>query len=141
MRVMALLKSSPSDEGRMPTTEELEAMGKFNAELVEAGVMLTGEGLHESAKGVKVKFSGGGATVTDGPFTEAKELIAGFWILKVKSMQEAADWIKRTPMGGEDAEIELRQVFEEEDFGEAFTPELKEAEQKTRAKAEQNAGA
>jgi hypothetical protein len=106
-------------------------MGKFNEELANAGVMLAGEGLHPSSKGARVKFSGGQRIVTDGPFTEAKELIAGFWLWEVKSKQEAIDWLKRAPF--EDTEVEIRQVFEAEDFGAEFTPELREQEERLRA--------
>jgi hypothetical protein len=128
--------SKDSEAGVMPSTELLAAMGKFNEELVKAGVMLAGEGLHPSSKGVRVKFSGSDRVVTDGPFAETKELVAGFWIWKVKSMKEAIDWVKRcpNPMKGE-SEIEIRPLFEADDFGEEFTPELREQEARVRAEA------
>lgn len=115
----------------MPKKNELAEMGKFNEELVKAGVMLAGEGLHPSSKGVRVKFDGNKRTVTDGPFAETKELVAGFWIWQVKSKEEAIEWLKRAPFDG-GTEIELRQVFEAEDFGEEFTPELREQEERLR---------
>lgn len=131
MRVMVIVKASAESEaGEMPNEEVLAAMGKFNEELVNAGVMLAGEGLHPSVKGKRVRFSGGKKTVIDGPFTETKELIAGFWLWSVKSMDEAVEWIKRGPM--QDTEIELRPVFETEDFGEELTPELREREDRLR---------
>ncbi|HEU4797520.1 MAG TPA: YciI family protein [bacterium] len=135
MRFMILLKADKNTEaGVMPSEELLTEMGKFNEELVKAGVMLAGEGLHPSSKGARVKFSRGKTTVTDGPFTEAKELIAGFWLWQVKSKEEAIDWVKRIPNpNNEDAEIEIRQVFEAEDFGSEFTPELREQEERLRA--------
>ena len=145
MRFMILMKANDETEaGVMPSTEVLAAMGKFNEELVKAGVMLAGEGLHPTSKGARIKFADGKATVTDGPFTEAKELIAGFWIIQVKSKEEAIEWMKRMPAPGpgegEGAEIELRQVFEADDFGEALTPELREQEERLRAQAEGQAG-
>jgi hypothetical protein len=133
MRFMVLVKADKNSEaGVMPSEEELTAMGKYNEELVKAGVLLAGEGLHPSAKGARVTFSGGKATVVDGPFTEAKELIAGFWLWQVKSKEEAIEWLKRSPFDG-GAEIEIRQVFEADDFGDALTPELREAEERLRA--------
>ena len=135
MRFMILLKADKNTEaGMMPSEKLLAEMGKYNEELVKAGVMLAGEGLHPSAKGVRVKFSGGTCTVTDGPFPGAKELICGFWLWQVKSKDEAIEWVKRcpTPVDGE-AEIEIRQVVEAEDFGPAFTPELREQEGRLRA--------
>jgi hypothetical protein len=138
MRVMAIVKANADSEaGVMPSQKLLEEMGKFNEQLVKAGVMLAGEGLHPSSKGARVKFSGKNRTVVDGPFSETKELIAGFWILQVKSMDEAIEWIKRcpNPMEGE-SEIEIRQVFEAEDFGPEFTPELREQEDRLRAQME-----
>jgi hypothetical protein len=135
MRVMVIIKASKESEaGVMPSEQLLAEMGNFNEELVKAGVMLAGEGLHPSDKGVRVHFSGSQRTVTDGPFTETKELIAGFWIWKVASMQEAIEWARRcpNPMEGE-SEIEIRPIFEAEDFGEAFTPELREQEERLRA--------
>ena len=136
MRFMILVKADASSEaGLMPSQELLTAMGKYNEELVKAGVLLAGEGLHPSSTGARVKFSGDKRTVTDGPFAETKELIAGFWIIQVRSKDEAIEWVKRmpNPMPGTESEIEIRQVFEAEDFGEAFTPELREAEQRLRA--------
>src|SRR5213595_290979 len=129
MRVMVLVKATKDSEaGVMPSEQLLTEMGKFNEELVKAGVMLAGEGLHPSSKGARVKFSGGKQTVIDGPFAETKELIAGFWLWEVKSKEEALEWLKRCPdpSPGEEAEIEIRQVFEAEDFGAEFTPELRE---------------
>jgi hypothetical protein len=132
MRFLVLVKASPESEaGVMPKRSELAEMGKFNEELVKAGVMLAGEGLHPSSKGVRVKFDGKKRTVTDGPFAETKELVAGFWIWQVKSKEEAIEWLKRAPFDG-GTEIELRQVFEAEDFGEEFTPELREQEERLR---------
>src|SRR5688572_7703476 len=127
MKVVVLVKANQDSEaGVMPETEMLEAMGKYNEELVKAGIMLAGEGLHPSSKGAKVKFSGDKRTVVDGPFSEAKELIAGFWIWQVRSMDEALEWAKRCPNPtGEESELEIRQVFEAEDFGDAYTPELR----------------
>ncbi|MDQ3889370.1 MAG: YciI family protein [Actinomycetota bacterium] len=137
MRVMVLVKASPESEaGEMPSTEILAAMGKYNEELVKAGVMLAGEGLHPSSKGVRVAFSGSERKVIDGPFTETKELIAGYWLWQVKSMDEAVEWLKRAPF--QEGTVEIRQVFEEEDFGEEFTPELREQERRIREQAEQN---
>jgi hypothetical protein len=133
---MVMVKANQDTEaGVMPTEAELAAMGKFNEELVKSGVLLAGEGLHPSSKGARVRFSGGGQrTVIDGPFTEAKELIAGFWLLQVASKEEAIEWIKRAPMNDGD-EVEIRQVFEADDFGAALTPELREAEERLRAQA------
>jgi len=135
MRVLVMVKATKDSEaGVMPSTELLAAMGKFNEELVKAGVMLAGEGLRPSSKGARVKFSGPKRTVVDGPFAETKELVAGFWLWQVRSMDEAIEWVKRcpNPMPG-DSEIEIRQVFEAEDFGPEFTPELREAEDRLRA--------
>jgi hypothetical protein len=120
-----------SEAGVMPSREILTAMGKYNEELVKAGVMLAGEGLHPSSKGKRVRFSGGKQTIIDGPFTESKELIAGFWLWQVRSMDEAIEWLKRSPFDG-GAEIEVRQVFEADDFGAELTPELREQEQRLR---------
>ena len=129
MRVMVIVKANKDSEaGVMPSTELLTEMGKFNEELVKAGVMLAGDGLHPSSKGKRVRFSGNSRTVIDGPFPETKELIAGFWLWKVKSMDEAVEWLKRAPFGG-GSEVEIRPLFEAEDFGENLTPELKEREQ------------
>jgi hypothetical protein len=135
MRFMVIVKATKDSEaGVMPSTELLEAMGKFNEELVKAGIMQAGEGLQPSSKGKRVKFAGKSRTVVDGPFTETKELIAGFWLWQCKSMDEAVEWVKRcpNPMPG-DSEIEIRQVFEAEDFGEAFTPQLRAQEDRLRA--------
>ncbi|HVS00216.1 MAG TPA: YciI family protein [Thermoanaerobaculia bacterium] len=140
MRFMVIVKADKNSEaGVMPSEELLAAMGKYNEELVKAGVMLAGEGLQPSSKGARVKFSGDKRTVVDGPFAEAKELIAGFWIFQVKSLEEAIEWVKRcpNPMEGE-SEIEIRQVFEAEDFGEEFTPELREQEERLRAQIADN---
>jgi hypothetical protein len=138
MRFMILLKADANTEaGKLPSEEMLAAMGRYNEELAKAGVLLAGEGLQPSSKGARVKISGDRRTVVDGPFTETKELIAGFWILQVGSKEEAIEWVKRVPSPLEgDAEIEIRQVFEADDFGEAFTPELREQEERTRAEAE-----
>src|ERR1700756_832877 len=135
MRFVVLLKADKNTEaGVLPSTELLAAMGKFNEELVNAGVMLAGEGLQPSSKGVRVKISGSKRTVIDGPFAETKELVAGFWIWQVKSKEEALEWVKRCPNPvREDSEIEIRQVFEAEDFGAEFTPELREQEARLRA--------
>ena len=137
MRVVVFVKATEDSEaGKMPTTELLEAMGKYNEELVNAGIMLAGEGLHPSVKGKRIAFNGAGRSVIDGPFTETRELVAGFWLWEVKDMAEAVEWVKRcpNPMLGP-SEIEIRQVFEAADFGEAFTPELAEQEQRLRDKA------
>jgi hypothetical protein len=137
MRVMVIVKSSPeSEKGVLPTTEQLAEMGRYNEELVKAGVMLAGEGLADSAKGARVRFNGKKRTVIDGPFTESKELIAGFWLWQVKSREEAIEWLKRAPF--REGEVEIRQVAEAEDFGEAFTPELREQEDRIRAEAAKN---
>jgi hypothetical protein len=135
MRVMVLVKADKNSEaGVMPSEELLAAMGKYNEELVKAGIMLAGEGLHPSARGARVKFSGAKRAVVDGPFAEAKELIAGFWLWQVRSMDEAIEWAKRCPNPtGEESELEIRQVFEAEDFGAEFTPELREQEERLRA--------
>lgn len=130
MRVMVIVKASPASEaGVLPSTEMLAAMGKYNEELVKAGVMLAGEGLQASSKGKRIRFEGSKKTVVDGPFAETKELIAGFWLWQVRSMDEAVEWLKRAPFEPGD-EVEIRQVFEAEDFGENFTPELREQERK-----------
>lgn len=137
MRVMVIVKATKdSEEGIMPTTELLEAMGKYNEELVNAGVMMAGEGLHPSVKGKRIAFDGPGRTVIDGPFAETRELIAGFWLWEVKDMAEAVEWAKRcpNPMPGP-SELEIRPVFEAADFGEEFTPELAEQEERLREKA------
>ncbi|OHE83098.1 MAG: dehydrogenase [Lysobacterales bacterium RIFOXYD1_FULL_69_11] len=134
MRVMVLVKATEQSEaGHMPSTELLEAMGRYNEELVKAGVMLAGEGLHPTARGARVRFDGASRTVVDGPFAETKELVAGFWLWQVRSMDEAIEWVRRCPNPHEGpCEIEIRPVFEAEDFGEAFTPELREQEQRLR---------
>ncbi len=138
MRVMVMVKAtSQSEAGEMPSTELMTAMGNFNEELVKAGVILAGEGLHPSSRGKRVRFSGSQRSVTDGPFAETKELVAGFWLWQVKSMDEALEWVKRcpNPMDGE-SEIEIRQVFEAADFGAEFTPELQAQEDRLRAEIE-----
>ena len=133
MRFMVIVKADQNSEaGVMPSTELLTAMGQFNEEMVKAGVMLAGEGLHPSSKGVRIKYSGRERTVTPGPFSAAGELVSGFWLIQVKSRDEAIEWMKRAPFDG-GAEIELRQVFESEDFGEALTSELREQETRLRA--------
>jgi hypothetical protein len=138
MRVMVLVKATPESEaGEMPSTELLAAMGKYNEELVKAGVMLAGEGLAPTAQGRRVEFKGTTERrVIDGPFAETKELIAGFWLWQVKSIDEAVEWLKRAPF--QEGTVELRPVFEAEDFGEEFTPELREQERRIREQAEQN---
>jgi hypothetical protein len=135
MRFMVLVKANKDSEaGALPDTKILAEMGKFNEELVKAGVMLAGEGLHASSKGARVRFEGAKRTVIDGPFAETKELVAGFWLWQVKSKEEAVEWLKRAPF--EEGEVEIRQIFEEDDFGEAFTPELREQERRIRADAD-----
>ena len=138
MKFMILVKATKESEaGKLPSQELLAAMGKFNEELVKAGVMLAGEGLQPSSKGARVTFSGNKRLVTDGPFAETKELIAGFWLWEVACLAEAIDWVKRCPNPHEgESEIEIRQLFTAEDFGEAFTPELREHEEKLRAQLE-----
>jgi hypothetical protein len=146
MRVMVLMKASrDSEAGILPSTEILAAMGRYNEELVKAGVLLAGEGLHPSSKGKRVRFNGGKLAVIDGPFSETKELVAGFWLWQVRSMDEAVEWVRRlqelvprpmgTPSRDFDTEIEIRRVFDPADFGPALTPELKEAEERLRAEA------
>jgi hypothetical protein len=133
MRFMLIVKADKDSEaGILPSQELLTEMGKYNEELVKAGVMLAGEGLQASSKGARVTFSGGKRTVVDGPFAETKELVAGFWLVQVKSRDEAIEWVKRAPF--QEAVVEIRQVFEADDFGPAFTPELREAEERLRAK-------
>jgi len=135
MRFMVIVKANKDSEaGVLPDKKILTEMGKYNEELSKAGVMLAGEGLQPSSKGVRVKFSGGKPTVIDGPFAETKELVAGFWLWQVKSREEAIEWLKRAPFGG-GTEVELRQVFESEDFGAEFTPELRAQEERIRARA------
>jgi hypothetical protein len=132
MRVMVIVKANKDSEaGIMPNEKILSAMGKFNEQLVKAGVMLAGDGLHPSSKGKRVRFSGGKQTIIDGPFAETKELIAGYWLWQVRSMEEAVEWLKRSPFDG-GAEVEIRPVFEAEDFGAEFTPELREQEERLR---------
>jgi len=137
MRVMVIVKATRSSEaGEMPSEELLTAMGNYNEELVKAGIMLAGEGLHPSSRAVRVHFSGDDRRVIDGPFAETKELIAGYWIWQVKSMDEAIEWVKRCPNPmREDSDIDIRPIFEAEDFGEAFTPELRAQEDRIRAEA------
>ena len=137
MRVMVIMKASANSEaGIMPSTQLFADMGRYNEELVNAGIMLAGEGLHPSSRGARVKFSGGRPTVTDGPFAETKELIAGFWMWEVKSMAEAIEWAKRIPNSdGAHHEVEIRQVYAAEDFGDAFTPEMREKEARLREEA------
>jgi hypothetical protein len=138
MRVMVMVKAtSESEAGKMPGTELLAAMGNFNEELVKAGVMLAGEGLHPSVRGKRVQFSGSRRTVIDGPFAETKELVAGFWLWQVRSMEEAIEWVRRcpNPMEG-DSEIEIRPLFEAADFGAEFTPELQAQEERLRAQVD-----
>jgi hypothetical protein len=135
MRVMVIVKASEESEaGVMPSRDLLAEMGKYNDELVKAGVMLAGEGLAASSQGKRVRFDGKKPTVIDGPFVETKELIAGFWLWQVKSMDEAVEWLERAPFDG-GAQVEIRRVFEDDDFGEAFTPELREQENRHRAQA------
>lgn len=143
MKVMVLVKATQDSEaGKLPSQELLAAMGKFNEELVQAGVMLAGEGLQPTSKGARVKFSGKNRLVTDGPFTETKELIAGFWLWEVASLEAAIAWVKRCPNPHEgECEIEIRQLFTADDFGEAFTPELREREEKLRAEIEKKRNA
>jgi hypothetical protein len=143
MRFLVIVKATnESEAGELPSTEALAAMGKFNEELVKAGVLLAAEGLHASSKGARVRFSGKQRTVIDGPFAETKELVAGFWLWQVRSKEEAIEWVKRIPADAfpnGDGEIEIRQVFEQEDFGAAFTPELREQERKISEAAKQRA--
>ncbi len=140
MRFMVLVKADKASEGgALPDGKMLADMGKFNEELVKAGVMLAGEGLQASSKGARVKFSKGKKTVIDGPFAETKELVAGFWLWQVRSKEEAIEWLKRAPF--EDTEVEIRQVYENDDFGEAFTPELRAQEDRIRAEAARQARA
>lgn len=140
MRVMVLVKANKDSEaGVMPDEALLTKMGAYNEELVKAGVLLAMDGLHPSAKGLRMRFSGAQRTVLDGPFAETKELLAGFWIWQVRSFDEAVEWLKRAPFDG-GTEIELRPIFEMEDFGEAITPELREQEERVRAESAKNAG-
>ena len=143
MRVMVMVKADKDTEaGVMPSEQLLADMGKFNEQLVKAGVMLAGEGLHPSSNGVRIRFGGGKKTVIDGPFAETKELVAGFWLWQVKSMEDAIEWVKRCPNPtGAESEIEIRQVFEADDFGAEFTPELRAQEERLRAQADELAKA
>jgi hypothetical protein len=137
MRFMVMVKATKDSEaGKLPSKELLEKMGKFNEELVKAGVMQAGEGLQPSSKGVRVRFSGAKRSVIDGPFAETKELVAGFWIWKVKNLQDAIEWVKKcpNPMPGEDSDIEIRRIYEAEDFGDSFTPAEREREERMRAR-------
>lgn len=139
MKVMVIVKATQSSEsGAMPSEQLLTEMGQYNEELVKAGIMLAGDGLHPSGKGKRIKFSGSQRSVVDGPFAETKELIAGYWIWQVRSMEEAVEWARRCPdpMPGEDAELEIRPIFEAEDFGAALTPELRAQEDRLRAEVE-----
>ena len=139
MRVMVIVKATKNSEaGLMPSEQLLADMGKFNEELVKAGIMLAGEGLHPSSRGKRIRFEGTQRTVIDGPFAETKELVAGFWLWQVKSIEEAVEWVRRCPdpMPGEESEIEIRPVFEAEDFGEAFSPDLRAQEERLRAEIE-----
>ena len=142
MRVMVMVKATKATEaGVMPDTKQLTQMGEYNEELVKAGVILAGEGLHPSSQGVRVTFNNGKKKVIDGPFTETKELIAGFWLWQVKSLEEAVEWIKRMPQfEGAEQDIEIRRVLEADDFGQALTPELREKEERLRATSERNHG-
>ncbi len=135
MRVLVLVKASPDSEaGIMPSTELLEEMGRFNEDLADAGILVSGEGLHPTSRGVRVRFSGDAPSVVEGPFAETKELVAGFWIWKVDSLDEAIAWLKKAPF--DEGEVEIRPIFEEEDFGDAFTPELRERESRLRDRLE-----
>ena len=137
MKFLVIVKATPESEaGAMPSEQELADMGKFNEDLVKAGVMLAGEGLHPTSKGKRVRFSGSKRAVIDGPFSETKELVAGFWIWQLRSMEEAVEWIKRCPF--QEGEVELRPIFEDEDFGAEFTPELRAQEERLRVQAELN---
>ena len=143
MRVMVLVKANKETEaGVLPTQQELEEMGAYNEQLVKAGVMVAGDGLHPSDKGARVRFGDGKATVIDGPFTETKELVAGYWIWEVATFDEAVEWLKRAPFptNAEPSEVEIRRIFEAEDFGEAYTPELREAEERMRQTAAKQHG-
>ena len=142
MRVMVIVKSTKNSEaGVLPSEKLLTEMGKYNEELVKAGIMLAGEGLHPSSTGKRIRFSGDKRTVVDGPFTESKELVAGYWLWQVKSIEEAVEWARRcpSPMPGEEGELEIRRVFEADDFGKEFTPELREQDERLRAVIEKRA--
>ena len=139
MRFILIVKATKDSEaGKMPSQTELAEMGKFNEEMAKAGVMLAGEGLHPSSKGARIQYAGKKRTVVDGPFAETKELIAGFWIIQARSREEAIEWMKRAPF--EEGQVEIRQIFEAEDFGAEFTPELREQERKIGEQAKKNAG-
>jgi hypothetical protein len=143
MKVMVIVKATPNSEaGAMPSEQLLTEMGNYNEELVKAGIMLAGEGLHPSSRGKRIQFSGNKRTVVDGPFAETKELIAGFWIWQVRSMEEAVEWARRcpNPMPDDEGVLEIRQIFDAADFGEAYTPELKEQEDRLRAEVERQQG-
>ena len=136
-RFMVMVKASAESEaGTLPTEQELSEMGAYNEELVRNGIMLAGEGLQPSSKGARIRYDKGTTAVVDGPFTETKELVAGFWILQTRSLEETIEWLKRAPF--KEGEVEIRQIFEADDFGEAFTPELREQEERLRAEAEKN---
>ncbi len=136
-RFMVIVKATAESEaGRLPTEQELTEMGAYNEELTRNGIMLAGEGLQPSSKGARIRYDKGSTTVIDGPFTEAKELVAGFWILQTRSLEETIEWLKRAPF--QEGEVEIRQIFEADDFGEAFTPELRAQEERLRAEAEKN---
>lgn len=136
-RFIAIVKATAETEaGRLPTEQELAEMGAYNEELVRSGIMLAGEGLQPSSKGARIQYDKGTTTVVDGPFTEAKELVAGFWILQTRSLEETIEWLKRAPF--QEGEVEIRPIFEADDFGEAFTPELRAQEERLRAEAEKN---
>ena len=136
-RFIVMVKATAESEaGRLPTEQELTEMGAYNEELVRNGIMLAGEGLQPSSKGARIRYDKGTTTVVDGPFTEAKELVAGFWILQTRSLEETIEWLKRAPF--QEGEVEIRQIFEADDFGEAFTPELRAQEERLRAEAEKN---
>jgi hypothetical protein len=143
MKVMVIVKATKNSEaGVMPSEALLSEMGKYNEELVKAGIMLAGDGLHPSARGKRIKFAGGKRSVVDGPFSETKELVAGYWIWQVRSIEEAVEWVRRCPdpMPGEESEIEIRPIFEAADFGEAFTPELRAHEERLRVEVERQKG-
>ena len=136
-RFIVMVKATAESEaGRLPTEQELAEMGAYNEELVRSGIMLAGEGLQPSSKGARLRYDKGTTTVVDGPFTEAKELVAGFWILQTRSLEETIEWLKRAPF--QEGEVEIRQIFEADDFGDAFTPELRAQEERLRAEAEKN---
>ena len=139
-RMLVFMKSTPETEVQLPDEQMLTAMGEFNQQLVDAGIMVSGEGLHPTQDGARIHFSGPGRRVERGPFRDATELVAGYWMWRVRSIDEAVDWAKRIPMGDAEAEVEIRPVFESADFGEAFTPELQEQEARIRAEAATRTG-